>query len=76
FTDSQDLNAIETKSNNNYNWYSSSSYFKNPPYFDNMQSDLSIKPLENLSDLDKFGDSVTTDHISKAGNIARLSPAA
>ncbi len=36
---------------------------------------LSIKPLENLSVLAKFGDTVTTDHISPAGNIARLSPA-
>ncbi len=76
FTDSQAWNAIETKINKNYNWNSSSTYIQNPPYFDNMQADLSIKPLENLSVLAKFGDSVTTDHISPAGNIARLSPAA
>lgn len=76
FTDSQAWNAIETKTEKNYNWNSSSTYIQNPPYFDNMQADLSIKPLENLSVLAKFGDSVTTDHISPAGNIARLSPAA
>ncbi|MGU7935217.1 aconitate hydratase AcnA, partial [Streptococcus suis] len=76
FTDSQAWNAIETKTDKNYNWNSSSTYIQNPPYFDNMQADLSIKPLENLSVLAKFGDSVTTDHISPAGNIARLSPAA
>lgn len=35
-----------------------------------------IKPLTNLSVLAKFGDTVTTDHISPAGNIARNSPAA
>ncbi len=76
FTDSQAWNAIETKTEKNYNWNSSSTYIQNPPYFDNMQAGLSIKPLENLSVLAKFGDSVTTDHISPAGNIARLSPAA
>ena len=76
FTDSQAWNAIETKTDKNYGWNPSSTYIQNPPYFDNMQEDLSIKPLENLSVLAKFGDTVTTDHISPAGNIARLSPAA
>ncbi|MCQ8261548.1 aconitate hydratase AcnA [Streptococcus suis] len=76
FTDSQAWNAIETKTDMNYSWDSSSTYIQNPPYFENMQADLSIKPLENLAVLAKFGDSVTTDHISPAGNIARLSPAA
>ncbi|MGQ7461323.1 aconitate hydratase AcnA [Streptococcus suis] len=76
FTDSQAWNAIETNTDKNYDWNPLSTYIQNPPYFDNMQADLSIKPLENLSVLAKFGDSVTTDHISPAGNIARLSPAA
>lgn len=76
FTDSQAWNAIETTSDKNYAWNDKSTYIQNPPYFDNMQADLSIKPLDNLAVLAKFGDSVTTDHISPAGNIARLSPAA
>lgn len=76
FTDSQAWNAIETNTDKNYAWNPSSTYIQNPPYFDDMQADLSIKPLKNLSVLAKFGDSVTTDHISPAGNIARLSPAA
>ncbi|HFH9839406.1 TPA: aconitate hydratase AcnA [Streptococcus suis] len=76
FTDSQAWNAIETKTDMNYSWDPSSTYIQNPPYFENMQADLSIKPLENLAVLAKFGDSVTTDHISPAGNIARISPAA
>ena len=37
---------------------------------------MSIKPLIGLKVLAKFGDTVTTDHISPAGNIARNSPAA
>ncbi|HFI0119963.1 TPA: aconitate hydratase AcnA [Streptococcus suis] len=76
FTDSQAWNAIETKTDMNYSWDPSSTYIQNPPYFENMQTDLSIRPLENLAVLAKFGDSVTTDHISPAGNIARISPAA
>lgn len=76
FTDSQAWNAIETKTDMNYSWDPSSTYIQNPPYFENMQADLSIKPLENLAVLAKFGDSVTTDHISPAGNIARISSAA
>lgn len=76
FTDSKVWNAIQTRTEKNYNWNKASTYIQNPPYFKEMQSDLSLKPLENLVVLAKFGDSVTTDHISPAGNIARLSPAA
>lgn len=76
FTDSQAWNAIETMSDKNYAWNDRSTYIQNPPYFDNMQADLAIQPLNDLAVLAKFGDSVTTDHISPAGNIARLSPAA
>lgn len=76
FTESQAWNAIETKKDMNYEWNPHSTYIQNPPYFDKMQADLVIKPLENLAVLAKFGDSVTTDHISPAGNIARISPAA
>ena len=53
-----------------------STYIQNPPYFDALGDDLTIKPLNNLKVLAKFGDTVTTDHISPAGNIARNSPAA
>lgn len=53
-----------------------STYIQNPPYFDSLGEDLAIKPLKNLQVLAKFGDSVTTDHISPAGNIALNSPAA
>ena len=49
---------------------------QNPPYFDGLADDLAIQPLKNLAVLAKFGDTVTTDHISPAGNIARNSPAA
>ncbi|MBM7643145.1 aconitate hydratase AcnA [Streptococcus loxodontisalivarius] len=76
FTDSDKWNAIPTKSSQVYDWNKTSTYIQNPPYFDGLDGDLAIKSLENLSVLAKFGDTVTTDHISPAGNIARNSPAA
>lgn len=58
-----------------YRWDSSSSYVKQPPFLqeraDNEQTQLS-KPLRILA---LFGDSITTDHISPAGNISPSSPA-
>lgn len=76
FTDSEKWNQIPTEGSKIYHWNESSTYIQNPPYFDNLGDDLAIKPLKNLKPLAKFGDSVTTDHISPAGNIAKNSPAA
>ncbi|CAK1547921.1 unnamed protein product [Leptosia nina] len=60
-----------------YGWDPNSTYIKKPPFFDDMTRDLppavSIKGARCLLLL---GDSVTTDHISPAGSIARNSPAA
>lgn len=75
FTDSEKWNQIPTEESKIYHWNESSTYIQNPPYFDNLGDDLAIKPLKNLKPLAKFGDSVTTDHISPAGNIAKNSPA-
>lgn len=76
FTDSQRWNEIATAPTKNYDWNEASTYIQNPPYFDILEEEVSIKPLEYLAVLAKFGDTVTTDHISPAGNIARTSPAA
>ncbi|XP_039614021.1 cytoplasmic aconitate hydratase [Polypterus senegalus] len=60
-----------------YTWDPKSTYIKAPPFFDNITLDL--QPPKSIIDayvLLNFGDSVTTDHISPAGNIARNSPAA
>ncbi|CAK9808400.1 Cytoplasmic aconitate hydratase [Anthophora quadrimaculata] len=60
-----------------YPWDASSTYIKNPPYFDNLKKELSkIQPVVKARVLLNLGDSVTTDHISPAGSIARNSPAA
>ncbi|HEY3841431.1 MAG TPA: aconitate hydratase AcnA [Bryobacteraceae bacterium] len=59
-----------------YQWDAESTYIKKPPYFEQMGDPA--KPIEDLAGLRVLallGDSVTTDHISPAGNIAKDSPA-
>jgi aconitate hydratase len=58
-------------------WDPKSEYVKRPPYFDGMPKEP--KPIADITGaraLAVLGDSVTTDHISPAGNISRSSPAA
>lgn len=69
-------NAIETSEGACYEWKGASTYIANPPFFATIdQPQASVTNLENLQVLAKFGDSVTTDHISPAGNISLQSPA-
>ncbi len=60
-----------------YVWDDASTYIKRAPYFDAMVDPKTfVKDLHGLRALAMLGDSVTTDHISPAGNIAKDSPAA
>ncbi len=60
-----------------YAWDGQSTYVKNPPYFDGMgMKPAPVAAIRDARVLALLGDSVTTDHISPAGNIARNSPAA
>jgi len=60
-----------------YAWDPGSTYVKNPPYFDGMtMTPPALRDVRGARALAVLGDSVTTDHISPAGNIARSSPAA
>lgn len=60
-----------------YPWDATSTYIKSPPFFEGMDKDLPpAKPIKDSYVLLNLGDSVTTDHISPAGNINRNSPAA
>ena len=60
-----------------YVWDDASTYIKRAPYFDAMVDPKTfVKDLQGLRALAMLGDSVTTDHISPAGNIAKDSPAA
>jgi aconitate hydratase len=69
----QKLESVIGKS---YQW-PSSTYVKKPPFFEGMTAELpAIAKIENARCLLKLGQSVTTDHISPAGSIAKDSPAA
>jgi aconitate hydratase len=69
--------AIEVPAGKLYAWDEKSTYVRNPPYFDGMGMQPSaVKPIRGARVLALLGDSVTTDHISPAGDIAKGSPAA
>ncbi|XP_054843074.1 cytoplasmic aconitate hydratase [Eublepharis macularius] len=70
-------NDLDVPSDTLYAWNPKSTYIKSPPFFENLT--LELQPPTSIVDayvLLNLGDSVTTDHISPAGNIARNSPAA
>jgi aconitate hydratase len=68
--------AIEVPKGDRYAWSDKSTYVKNPPYFDGMtMAPPGVRPVTGARALGMFGDSITTDHISPAGNIAGASPA-
>jgi aconitate hydratase len=59
-----------------YQWDIGSTYVKNPPYFEGMKlQPAPVKDIQRARVLALFGDSITTDHISPAGNIKATSPA-
>ena len=69
--------AIKVPAGKVYAWDDKSTYVKNPPYFNGMgMKPAPIPEIRAARALALLGDSVTTDHISPAGNIAKNSPAA
>jgi aconitate hydratase len=57
-------------------WDDESTYVKNPPYFTDMSMEPpGVRPISRARALAMLGDSITTDHISPAGNIPVSSPA-
>ncbi|MBH1592695.1 aconitate hydratase AcnA [Stenotrophomonas maltophilia] len=69
-------NTIASPDGNLYEWSDDSTYIKNPPYFDGMTMQTgSIDDVHGARVMGLFGDSITTDHISPAGNIKKDSPA-
>lgn len=70
-------NALKTEPSLQYSWKDSSTYIHNPPFFQSTQLELpKLQNINNAYCLCSFGDSITTDHISPAGSIAKNSPAA
>ncbi|MDK4022257.1 aconitate hydratase AcnA [Staphylococcus pseudintermedius] len=69
-------NQIDTTDQPLYDFDPQSTYIQNPTFFQGLSKEPSaIQPLSNLRVMGKFGDSVTTDHISPAGAIGKDTPA-
>lgn len=70
-------NKLKAPSGDIYKWDEKSTYIRNPPFFQNFAREEKTVSgqFSNLSVLAVLGDSVTTDHISPAGNISKDSPA-
>ena len=76
YSGNQRWNEIAVAETHTYNWDENSTYIANPPYFDDfIAGKTTAVELSKMKVLAKLGDSVTTDHISPAGNIALNSPA-
>jgi aconitate hydratase len=69
--------ALKIPKGRTYVWEDSSTYVRKPPFFTNIPKEPApLKEISGARCLVMLGDSVTTDHISPAGNIAKNSPAA
>lgn len=76
FDENERWNNLETSEGTLFGWDEESTYIQNPPFFENLSEEPDdIGALSGLKAIGKFGDSVTTDHISPAGAIARKGPA-
>ncbi len=76
FAGDEQWQAIEVPQAATYVWQADSTYIQHPPFFDNIGGPLPvIEDVKNANILALLGDSVTTDHISPAGNIKADSPA-
>lgn len=71
----QEIAVVQSQT---YKWIKGSTYIENPPYFEGMARSSSgkIDDIQDAVPLLILGDSITTDHISPAGDIAKKSPAA
>ena len=77
FAGDENWNRIGVPEGDIYDWDDSSTYVRNPPYFTGMSMNPApVADVRGARVLALLGDSVTTDHISPAGNIAKTSPAA
>jgi aconitate hydratase len=77
FLGPKEWQAIGTAvSGDTYNWDAKSTYVANPPYFTHMgKTPEKVEDVKGARILALLGDSITTDHISPAGNIKKSSPA-
>jgi aconitate hydratase len=77
FTGDENWSSIQVPKDEVYKWEPKSTYVRNPPYFEGMgMTPGAVADIRGARVLALLGDSVTTDHISPAGNISKASPAA
>ena len=77
FAGDQRWQSLPIPTGNTFEWDSESTYVRKPPYFEGMAHEPSpVTDIAGARVLAKLGDSVTTDHISPAGNIKPGTPAA
>ncbi|HEY6077411.1 MAG TPA: aconitate hydratase AcnA [Polyangiaceae bacterium] len=77
FTGDERWRALPVPEGDRFAWDAASTYVRKPTFFDNLAA--TPAPLQDIGGarvLATLGDSVTTDHISPAGNISKTSPAA
>jgi aconitate hydratase len=68
--------GLDVPTGSTYAWNPNSTYVQNPPFFADLTDDYAAPgDIRGARVLALLGDSVTTDHISPAGSIARTSPA-
>lgn len=76
FNSNERWNEIQTSNEALYTWDNDSTYIQNPPFFEGLSKEPGeVETLSGLRVVGKFGDSVTTDHISPAGSIGKHTPA-
>ncbi len=76
FSGNQTWNKVPVSKSELYAWNDKSTYIHRPPFFETMSATpAAIRPIRGARVLAYVGDSITTDHISPAGDIAEASPA-
>ncbi len=76
FTGNETWNKVPVSRSDQYVWNASSTYIQHPPYFEGLtEQPTPPKAIKGAKVLVYLGDSVTTDHISPAGDIPEKSPA-
>jgi aconitate hydratase len=76
FTGNQQWNKVPVSKSELYKWNPASTYIQHPPYFEGMREQPTPPcPIRGARVLALLADSVTTDHISPAGDIAEQGPA-
>jgi aconitate hydratase len=76
FTGDERWRGVDVSGGLTFEWDAGSTYVQNPPYFEGMtKQPKAVAEVVGARILGLFGDSITTDHISPAGNIRANSPA-